>query len=90
MSSVSEVFKRSTLAWSASAGRFLPRLPTRGTLAPELVFDRGAAFPAGVGIDPGVIARAIARLDPETRARFTEQSDAAERGIVTLLGYDPL
>jgi hypothetical protein len=68
-------------------GRFLP---ARGTRATELVFDRGGAFPAGAGIDPGAIARAIARLDPETRARFTQQSDSAERGIVTLLGYDPL
>jgi hypothetical protein len=68
-------------------GRFLP---ARGMPAMELVFDRGGAFPAGAGIAPGAIARAIARLDPETRARFTQQSDAAERGIVTLLGYDPL
>jgi hypothetical protein len=72
-------------------GRFLaPHLPARGTPATELVFDRRGTFPAGAGIAPGVIARAIARLDPETRARFTEQSDAAERGIVTLLGYKPL
>jgi len=72
-------------------GRFLPpHLLARGMPATELVFDRGVAFPAGAGIAPGVIARAIARLDPETRARFTEQSDQAERGIVTLLGYGPL
>jgi hypothetical protein len=72
-------------------GPVLPRrLPTRRAPAPELVFDRGVAFVAGAGIDPEVIARAIARLDPQTRARFTQQSDQAERGIVTLLGYDPL
>jgi len=71
--------------------RFLPpHLPARGTLATELVFDRGGAFPAGAGIAPAVIASAIARLDPETRARFTQQSDAVERGIVTLLGHEPL
>jgi hypothetical protein len=68
-------------------GRFLP---ARGMPATELVFDRGGAFPAGAGIAPGAIASAIARLDPETRARFTQQSDAAERGTVTLLGYEPL
>ncbi len=67
-----------------------PRLPARRTPATELVFDRGGAFPAGAGIAPGAIARAIARLDPQTRARFTVQSDQAERGIVTLLGHDPL
>ena len=72
-------------------GRFLPRLPIRGRMpATELLFDRGGAFVPGAGVDPAVIARAIARLDPEVRACFTERSDAAERGRVTLLGYEPL
>ena len=71
---------------------FLPRrLPIRGgTAATELLFDRGGAFVAGAGVDPAVIARAIARLDPDVRACFTKQSDTAERGMVTLLGYEPL
>jgi hypothetical protein len=74
------------------AGAFLPRLLLiRGeTAATELLFDRGGAFVPGAGVDPAVIARAIARLDPEVRACFTKQSDAAERGMVTLLGYEPL
>jgi Heparinase II/III-like protein/Heparinase II/III N-terminus len=60
------------------------RTPASGRL------DSGPALLAGAGADPGVIARAIAERDPDTRARFTEQSDAAERGVVTLLGYGPL
>jgi hypothetical protein len=43
-----------------------------------------------VGADPGVIARAVARRDPDARAHFTEQCDAMEQGRVTLLGYDSL
>jgi Heparinase II/III-like protein/Heparinase II/III N-terminus len=39
------------------------------------------------GIDPQVIARAIARLDPQLAARFAGDSDASERGWVRLLGH---
>jgi hypothetical protein len=45
---------------------------------------------AGAGANPGAIARAIAQRDPEASARLSEQSDALERGLVTLLGYEPL
>ena len=48
------------------------------------------AFVARAGADPAAIARAIAQRDPEARARLTQQSDAVERGLVTLLGYEPL
>ena len=52
--------------------------------------DPDLALLAGAGADPGAIARALARQDPETRARLTEQSDAAECGVVALLGCEPL
>jgi hypothetical protein len=71
--------------------RFLPHLPIRGGQhAAALLFDRGGAFLPGAGVDPAVIARATASFDPEMRASFTEQSEAAERGMVRLLGYGPL
>jgi Heparinase II/III-like protein/Heparinase II/III N-terminus len=40
--------------------------------------------------DPALIARAVARLDPQVRASFSRQSDDAEQGLVALLGYEPL
>jgi hypothetical protein len=58
--------------------------------AAQQLSDPDLALLAGAGADPGVIARAVAQRDPETRARLTEQSDAAERGVVALLGYEPL
>ena len=67
------------------------RLPSRAPQPfAEPLFAPGVPFLGGVGADPGAIARAIARADPDTRARLTEQSDAAEQGRVTLLGYDSL
>jgi hypothetical protein len=44
----------------------------------------------GAGGDPALIARAVARLDPQVRAAFSRQSDDAEHGLVALLGYEPL
>jgi hypothetical protein len=52
--------------------------------------DPDLALLAGAGADPGAIARAVARWDPETRAGLTERSDAAERGVIALLGCEPL
>ena len=67
------------------------RLPRRAPPpSAEALFSTGVPFLAGVVADPGVIARAIARRDPDSRARLTEQSDAAEQGRVRLLGYDAL
>ena len=53
-------------------------------------WDRGLAFPGGAGGDPAAIARTVGQLDPQVRASFTQQSDAAEQGLVTLLGCGPL
>jgi hypothetical protein len=67
------------------------RLPSRAAQPyAESLFASGPPLLAGVGADPGVIARAVARRDPDTRARVTEQSDAVEQGRVTLLGYNSL
>jgi hypothetical protein len=82
-------------ALHARMERLWDRLSTRlPSLAPqpcaEPFFAPHAPFLAGVGVDPGAIASAVARRDPGTRARLTEQSDAAEHGRVTLLGYDSL
>jgi hypothetical protein len=57
---------------------------------PAQLSDPDLALLTGAGADPGVIARAVAQQDPEARTRFTEQSDAAERGMVALLGCEPL
>jgi hypothetical protein len=71
---------------------FGPRRPARGgpVSAAALRFNRDVVFPAGAGGDPAVIAGAIARLDPQYCARLTLLSDAAEHGVVTLLGHPSL
>lgn len=58
--------------------------------ATTLLFEGGVAPLSGASEEPQTIARAIARLDPETHGRLAEQSDAAERGMVKLLGYEPV
>jgi hypothetical protein len=70
--------------------RFPARRPpsVRGPANELYVSD--LALLAGAGVDPGVIARAIAQRDPESCARLARESDAAERGVVALLGYEPL
>lgn len=73
---------------------FIPetRAPRGGGRSPR-IFDAGVACLAGrtgAGIDPGTIARAIGERDPQLPARFAEQSDAAERGWISLLGHAPL
>src|SRR5215469_16686573 len=65
-----------------SNGAWAPRAPASLPGGPELL--------TGAGSDPTAIARAVARLDPELLASFRRQSDAAEQGIVALLGYEPL
>jgi hypothetical protein len=70
--------------------RFPPLLPAAVRTPANVPSDSDLALLAGAAADPGVIARAIAQRDPATRARLTEQSDAAERGVVALLGYEPL
>jgi hypothetical protein len=57
---------------------------------------RGAALPGGLvsltaaGSDPVLIARAVAKLDPQVVTAFNRQSDGADQGLVALLGYEPL
>ncbi len=53
------------------------------------ILDRGIeALTAQVS--PEAIARTIAGLDRQISARLAQQSDAAERGVITLLGHAPL
>jgi hypothetical protein len=52
--------------------------------------DSDLGLLTGAGTDPGAIARAIAQRDPETRTHLTQQSDAAARGALDLLGYEAL
>jgi len=54
------------------------------------IFDRGVEALAGEGVSPEGIARAIAGLDRQISAKLAEQSNAAEGGVVTLLGHGPL
>jgi Heparinase II/III-like protein/Heparinase II/III N-terminus len=54
------------------------------------IFDRGVEALAGKGVSPEGIARAIAGLDRQISAKLAEQSNAAEGGVVTLLGHGPL
>ena len=70
--------------------RFPGSLPVSVRTPAHELFDSDLALLAGAGADPGAIARAVAQRDPETRARLTQQSDAAERGVVALLGYERL
>jgi len=65
------------------------RLPSRAPQpSAEPRFDALAPFVTGVGVSPELIARAVARRDPDTYACFTQHSDALEQGRLTLLGYD--
>jgi len=93
--SLDELRVRSIQALHAGLERFGDHFPARrppGSLrAPgNGRIDSDVALLAGAGADPGAIARAIAQRDPEVRARFAQQSDAAECGVVALLGYRPL
>ena len=47
-------------------------------------------FLTEAGSDAAVIARAVARLDPQVRTSFSRQSDDVEQGLVALLGHEPL
>ena len=69
---------------------FPGRLPVSVRTPAHELLDSDLALLAGAGADPGAIARAVAQWDPETHARLAQQSDAAEGGVVALLGYEPL
>jgi len=56
----------------------------------QLVPGRSLEFLTAAGSDPALIARAVTRLDPQVRAFFSRQSDDAERGLVALMGHEPL
>jgi len=47
-------------------------------------------FLTDTGSDPALIARAVARLDPQVHTSFSRQSDDAAQGLVTLMGHEPL
>ena len=72
------------------SGRFSTRAPTSLQALPNGLLESDLALLVGAGTDPGAIARAIAQRDPETRTHLTQQSDAAERGELALLGYQAL
>jgi hypothetical protein len=56
----------------------------------QSALQRSLRFPTVGASDPALIARAVVRLDPEVRASFIRRSDDAQRGLVTLLGDEPL
>jgi len=56
----------------------------------QSVLNGGLELLTGAGSDPALIARAVTRLDPQVAASFSRQSDDAEKGLVALLGYQPL
>jgi len=92
--SLDELRVRAVQALHAHTERFwshvglpAPRVSERSS---EPLFKGTAPFLAGIGIDPGDIARAIAHHDPQTYASFLAQSEAAEQGRVSLLGHEPL
>jgi Heparinase II/III-like protein/Heparinase II/III N-terminus len=93
--SLDELRVRGIQALYASLERFGDRFPARPlpvsvrTPANGLS-DSDLALLAGAGADPAAIAGVIAQRDPDTRARLAQQSDAAEHGVVALLGYEPL
>jgi hypothetical protein len=73
------------------SGHFHSGLSTAaGARGAQSILNGIPAFPLGDGSDPTLIARAVAKLDPQVRAVFSGQSEAAEQGSVTLLGCEPL
>ena len=92
--SLDELRVRSVQALHARLERLRDRwplpLPNRcSERATPPAFAREVRFLGG-GVEPGVIARAIASRDPETRLRLTAQSDALEQGRAALLGHEHL
>jgi hypothetical protein len=77
------------LEWTSGALRGSRHPPDLERHAKPL-FDRGAEALAGDRVSPEVVARAITGLDEQISARLTEQSNAAEGGVVTLLGHGPM
>jgi Heparinase II/III-like protein/Heparinase II/III N-terminus len=52
--------------------------------------DHSFEFLTSSASNPELITWAVARVDPEVRASFSRQSDDAEKGLVALLGCEPL
>jgi hypothetical protein len=93
--SLDELRVRGIQALYASLERFGGHFPALGPPASVRTrahgrFDADFAPLADRGSDPEAVARAIAQRDPDVRARLEQQSDAAEHGVVTLLGHEPL
>jgi hypothetical protein len=74
------------LSDSWTAPRRAP-LKERYTAPPS---DRGIGAFAGAGATPEAIAHAITGLDRQISAELCAQSNAAESGLVTLLGHGPV
>jgi heparinase II/III-like protein len=86
--SLDELRVRAVQALRMRAERFSSGAP--GARATQSTLTGSPAFPLGAAGDPILIARAVATLDPEVRAVFSRLSEAAEQGLVTLLGYGAL
>jgi hypothetical protein len=54
------------------------------------IFDRGVESLGGVGVTAEAVARAIAAVDREFISSVGQESDAAQRGVVALLGHGPV
>jgi hypothetical protein len=54
------------------------------------IFDRGVEALGGAEVSPEGVARAVTRLDRQIGAQLAEQADAAQRGVVPLLGHGSL
>ena len=93
--SLDELRVRAVQALRAHIERISDRVsPPRPTEAwapgTQCAVSRGVEFLTSVGSDPALIARSVARLDPEVRDSFVRQSDEAQQGLAALLGYEPL
>ncbi|MBV9316274.1 MAG: alginate lyase family protein, partial [Gammaproteobacteria bacterium] len=56
----------------------------------RLAFDRSAACLGVAGRDPAAIVWSLVRLDPQIGESFRRQSEQAEQGWLSLLGYERL
>jgi hypothetical protein len=71
---LAEHFSPPTSAYHAAAGT-------------QLAVDRSCACLELIDRDPAAIARALVRLDPQIGESFRRQSEQAEQGWLSLLGY---
>jgi hypothetical protein len=93
--SLDELRVRAVQALRVQMERIAERFPRVGPTeawAPgtQAALNCGLEFLTGAGSDPALIARTVARLDPEVRASFSRQSDDTQQGLAALLGHEPL